>query len=371
MPDLSRRDLLTTAAAILAAPTTAAAMTATRQRDPRKTALDQAVMLVGAPPAVAAALVTRDGLEWAEARGVRRHGQEDAATLDDRWHLGSNTKAMTAAIWARLVERGSARWDMPLAEAFPETAVHDAFSGLVVEDLMRHKAGLTDQADLPLPVVARADRRPVGEQRAALAGVLTRPPSGTVGAFAYGNANYVLVGAAIERITGLAWEEVMAAEVFAPLGIADAGFGAPVTNVRGGANAWGHQVQGGTRTPIDPETPHADNPPMLGPAGTAHMTLAGYGRFVQAMMGGGPEGWLSSDSLTRLITPLEGDRYALGWISGPDGAVAHEGSNTLWHAVVIVRPDQGRASIVTSNGGLAGRGTTAPLAQRLLRDTAA
>ena len=370
MRDLSRRGLMATAAATLSAPQIAWAAPG-QGRDPRETALGQATMLVGAPPATAAALETRDGLEWSGVRGVRRQGQDEAATLEDRWHLGSNTKAMTAAVWARLVEQGQARWGMPLSEAFPDTTVHEAFAGLTVEDLLRHKAGLTDQASFPLPIVARADTRPVGEQRAALAQALTRPPSGTVGAFAYGNLNYVLVGAVIERITGRAWEEVMAAEIFAPLTIASAGFGAPKTNAMGGANAWGHQVQGDARTAIDPALPYADNPPMLGPAGTAHMTLADYGRFVRAMMGGGPEGWLSPDSLSRLTTPLEGDRYALGWIAGPDGALAHEGSNTLWHVIVIVRPDQGRASIVTSNGGLAGRATSAPLAQRLLRDTAA
>ena len=369
MRELSRRGLAATALAAFAAPRPVWAAALGQGRDPRETALDQTTMMVGAPPATAAALVTRDGLEWSGVRGVRRHGQVEAATLDDRWHLGSNTKAMTAAVWARLVEQGRARWDMPLSEAFPDTAVHEAFVALTVEDLLRHKAGLTDQVNLPLPMVARADTRSVGEQRAALAQALTRPPAGTVGAFAYGNANYVLVGAVIERITGRAWEEVMAAEIFAPLGISSAGFGAPTSNASGGANAWGHQVQGQTRTAIDPGMPHADNPPMLGPAGTAHMTLADYGRFVQAVMGGGPQGWLSADSLTRLTTPLEGDRYALGWISGPDGAVAHEGSNTLWHAIVIMQADRGRASIVLSNGGLSGRAASAPLAQRLLRDT--
>jgi CubicO group peptidase (beta-lactamase class C family) len=337
-------------------------------RDPREMALARATMLVGAPPATAAALVSRDGLQWSGVRGVRRSGQDGWATLDDRWHLGSNTKAMTAVVWARLVEQGRARWGMPLSEAFPDTTLHEAYAALTVEDLMRHKAGLSDRTDFPVPVVARADTRPTGEQRAALVRALTLPPSGAVGTFAYGNVNYVLVGSVIERITGRPWEDVIAAEVFTPLAITSAGFGAPLTNAVGGPNAWGHRVQGQTSTPVDPAEPFADNPPMLGPAGTVHMTIADYARFIQAMLGGGTAGWLSADSLWRLATPLSGERYALGWITGPDGSVGHEGSNTLWHAITLMQPDAGMASIVLSNGGLDGRRTAAPLAQKLLQE---
>src|SRR5262245_32125177 len=56
-------------------------------------------------PAMAAALVTSRGVEMIGAVGVRKAGFPDAVTLDDLWHLGSDTKAMTATLIARLVER--------------------------------------------------------------------------------------------------------------------------------------------------------------------------------------------------------------------------------------------------------------------------
>lgn len=334
--------------------------------DPRDAMLDAAAANAGAPPAMVAAVMTRDGVEWSGVRGMRKADGSDPAGPHDRWHLGSNTKAMTAAVWARLVEQGRAGWDMPLVEAFPDVKVDAAYDGLTVEALLRHKTGLLDKDSMPSPMAARADPRPVGEQRAALAVALTRAPTGTVGQFVYGNLNYMLVGAAIERITGQSWEDVMQAELFGPLGLTSAGFGAPLTNTDGGANAWGHLVQGETRTPIDPAEPWSDNPPVLGPAGRVHMTMADYGRFLQAMMGAGPDGWLSADSLTRLTTPAPGDGYALGWIVMPGGMIGHEGSNTLWHVIAVAKPAEGRAVIVASNGGLAGRAATAPLARRLI-----
>lgn len=366
MTVMNRRTMMAAVGAGVVLPGLARAQASAQTADPREAMLDAAMTGPGAPPAMAGGVVTRAGVEWSGVRGVRKSGGEDPAGPHDRWHLGSNTKAMTSAVWARLVEQGRARWDMPLAEAFPDVPVNAAFAAVTVEDLMRHKAGLADADGLPLPMVAHADPRPIGAQRAATAVVLTRAPTGTVGQYVYGNLNYVLVGAAIERIAGRSWEDVVQAEVFAPLGQTSAGFGAPLTNTDGGANAWGHRVSGGTQTPVDPAEPWSDNPPMLGPAGRVHMTMPDYSRFLQAMMGGGPDGWLSADSLKRLTTALPGDGYALGWIAPPNGMIAHEGSNTLWHVIAVAKPAEGRAVIVASNGGMAGRAATAPLAQRLI-----
>jgi D-alanyl-D-alanine carboxypeptidase len=341
-------------------------------------ALDVAAAVVGGPPAIAAGIVTREGLEWSGVRGVRRAGEVDLASLHDRWHLGSNTKAMTAAVFARLVDQGRARWAMPLSEAFPGAVLDPAFADVTVDDLMRHKAGLTDAA-MPSPNVARADPRSAVEQRAAVVeSALSIPPAGTKGAFAYANVNYVLVGAAIERISRKSWEEMMASELFQPLGLTTAGFGAPPSGNGSMDNAWGNRVgPDGTLTMVDPESPGSDNPPLLGPAGRAHMTLADYATFVRAMIGGGPEGWLRPERIGVLTTPLPGDGYSMGWIARPEAwagdtmTIAHEGSNTLWHAIVVASPAKGLGFIVLSNGGLQGRATAVPLIQRLIRERVA
>ena len=337
--------------------------------DPRVAAMERALGSGGAPPAMAAGLIGAAGLEWSAASGLRRAGQPDPVGPDDLWHLGSNTKAMTAALWVRLTEQGRAVRDMPLGQVFADLRVDRALADLTVEDLLRHKAGLEDAGLLPFPVVAWADTRSLVEQRAALARVaLAQPPKGVPGRFSYTNLNYVLAGAAIERVTGQSWEAAMAEEVFRPLGISGAGFGAPRLNGQGGPNAWGHQASGGTFSPIDPEIMGSDNPPVLGPAGTAHMSIHDYGRFLQAMAGRGPSGWISADGLARLVTASAGDDYALGWITQPGGVVAHEGSNTLWHVITLMQPQTGRAAVVASNGGMAGRAVTVRYAQQLMAD---
>ena len=43
-------------------------------------------------------------------------------TVNDRFHLGSDTKAMTALLAAMLVEEGKIRWNSTMLEVFPELA---------------------------------------------------------------------------------------------------------------------------------------------------------------------------------------------------------------------------------------------------------
>lgn len=374
MTALNRRALMT---GVLTVGGCAAAPTWARQSEGPDAALEAAMTVAGAPPAMAAGIVTREGLEWSGVRGVRQVGGSEAATGEDRWHIGSNTKAMTAAAFARLVERGQADWAAPLGDIFGGVAIDPAFAATTPDDLARHVAGLTDQTALVAPMVARADTRPVVEQRAAqVESALGKPPGGTPGRFAYGNINYVLLGAAIERITGRPWEEIIAAEVFMPLGLSSAGLGAPRFDASGMGNAWGHRGPPEARIAVDPATPGADNPPILGPAGTAHMTLNDYARWLQVMIGG-EQRWLSAESLRGLVTPRDGQSYSRGWIARPEAwaggttTIAHEGSNTLWHAIAVASPEKGLGFFVLSNGGIQGRAAAVPLIQRLIAERTA
>lgn len=363
--------------AVLAGGLSAAVMTprSARARDAAafEAALD-AVFADTAPPALAGGVVGPAGLVWSGVRGVRRAGGDDPATADDRWHLGSNTKAMTAAVYGRLVEQGRAAWDAPLERLFPGVAADPAWAGTTLPDFLSHRAGLRDAEVLGLVflMTARADPRPLAQQRRALVEqALGRPPGGPRGTFEYGNANYVLAGAAIEAITGRPWEDVIRAELFQPLGLASAGFGAPTQNAAGGANAWGHRGQGAARAAVDPADPGADNPLALGPAGTVHMTLGDYARWLRVFLNDG-DGWLGPETLTALTTPDEGPGapYARGWIApvadwAGGRALAHEGSNTLWHAAAAVAPARGLAFVALSNVG-AQEGVAGALMRRLI-----
>jgi CubicO group peptidase (beta-lactamase class C family) len=357
-------------AALIAAPLPA------RAADPRayEDQLDLSFSRSGAP-ALAGMIVGRSGASWIGVRGVRRLGVADAVTRDDRWHLGSNTKAMTAALWARAVQAGKARWDMRVAEVFTDLTLHERLATATMDDLMRHRAGLLDAPLMEQGWLrtSRTDTRSMAEQRAAVAAqLLAAAPPGRPGSFAYANVNYIIAGAALERIHGRPWEAQMATDLFAPLGITTGGFGAPVDPA-----PWGHRAANGVSAPVAPG-PLADNPAALGPAGTAHMTLADYARFIAVFLDAG-KGWLTQASLARLATPPEGPppAYAYGWgtmrapWAGRDRGVGplltHDGSNTFWYLSAAVAPERGLAIVTASNDAERGAEATGDLMTRLIR----
>jgi D-alanyl-D-alanine carboxypeptidase len=54
--------------------------------------------------------------------GERRKGSADPALPEDAWHIGSNTKMLTALLYGRLVEQGEAEWGATLPQLLPNLA---------------------------------------------------------------------------------------------------------------------------------------------------------------------------------------------------------------------------------------------------------
>ena len=80
--------------------------------------------------------------------GVRKHGEEVSATVEDRLHLGSCTKAMTAVLIARLVEQGRLNWSETLAGVVPEVAkqIPEAHRLVTLEQFLQHRSGFPANA---------------------------------------------------------------------------------------------------------------------------------------------------------------------------------------------------------------------------------
>jgi CubicO group peptidase (beta-lactamase class C family) len=70
---------------------------------------------------MAAAVLRGERIIAQGVAGVRKRGTADRITLDDRFHLGSAAKAMTATLVAMLVEEGKLNWTTPLGELFADT----------------------------------------------------------------------------------------------------------------------------------------------------------------------------------------------------------------------------------------------------------
>lgn len=302
-------------------------------------------------PAMAAAVVTSRGIQFVGAVGVRKRGTEIPVTLTDQWHLGSDTKAMTATLIARLVEQGRLKWDTTLAAVFPDLApqMHPDFRSVTLLHLLSHRAGLP--ANLNLANYPGDDV--VALRLRAVQAELAKPPPRAPGSnYLYSNLGYIIAGAVVEKIVGQSWEHSLATEVFAPLQMKTAGFGG--TGTRGEIDQpWPHTANG---EPTAENGPAVDNPPVMGPAGRVHCTIQDWAKFIQDQLRGGREesGLLKPGTYQKLHTPPFGGEYALGWIVaqrdwGGGKVLNHAGDNTMNFANVWIAPQRDFAILVCVN----------------------
>ncbi|MBJ7455763.1 MAG: beta-lactamase family protein, partial [Thermoleophilia bacterium] len=118
------------------------------------------------PPAIGAALVDATGATGIAVAGTRIRGGDVPAHDGDLWHIGSCAKSMTASLYARLVEDGSARWGASLTELLPDLAGAAApgWRSITIDEVLTHRAGLPANPGVAEMRSAYADRRPLTEQ---------------------------------------------------------------------------------------------------------------------------------------------------------------------------------------------------------------
>ncbi len=309
-------------------------------------------------PGLAAAAYDDGGLVASGATGRRRARSNEEVTLEDRWHLGSCTKSMTASVVAMLVEDGLLRWDSTIGEIFADLSagMSKQWRDVQLEQLLVHRGGAPHEP--PAALWAKAIERvgtPTEQRLAFVRGILAQPPEKPPGThWIYSDAGYAIVGAMMERATGEAWEDLLRTRLFEPLELKSAGFGEPAAI--GSVNEpWGHKGESPPYQPVAPG-PKADNPPAIGPAASVHMNIADFARYA-AWHVEGERGWgtlLTQESFEKLHTPPEEQRYAMGWAVvkrrwAGGNALMHNGENTMFYAVMWLGPSQDTCFVAACN----------------------
>ena len=326
-------------------------------------------------PALAAIVVTADGPKATGATGRRKAGDPTPVSIDDAFHLGSCTKAMTAWLLAQEVEAGKLSWETTLAEALPDLAegMDPAYKRVTIRQLLAHRSGLSGRTEPKGKslLTMHAMQGPLdGQRREYLKLILAEPPASTPGTkFEYSNRNFTVAGAISERIAGKPWEELIRERLFVPLGMTTAGFGAMGSAGRLD-QPWQHTSLLGASRPVGPG-PLSDNPPLIGPAGRVHMSLPDWGKWASEQLRGdaGRSTFLKAATYAELHRSAQGQSYAFGWATTekPERSYEHDGSNTMNYATIRVFPDAGLAVLVATNQGGARAEAACHEAAELLR----
>ena len=168
-------------------------------------------------PGVAVAIIKDNELVMSKGFGVIEQGKPAKVTADTLFGIASNTKAMTAALLANLVDEGKLTWQTKVIDIIPEFQMPSAYvtREFTITDLLAHNSGLgLGAGDLmiwPHTTLTTAD---------IIKGLKYLPQvSSFRSEFAYDNLMYIIAGEVIARVTGQTWSEVIQARIFTPLGM--------------------------------------------------------------------------------------------------------------------------------------------------------
>ena len=209
------------------------------------------------------------GLADREDRAPHREGQI--------WVWASITKQVTAILVMQEVERGRLTLDAPVGDYLDAYAARP----ITVRQLLQHQSGLPNPYDTArdaedVQSYYRETGRLISDRERARGFCAATSKRDSGGEFEYNNCDYQVLGALLESVTGLTYEQLIDERIAQPLGLETLRMAAD------GAQGGGTDVVGYTGEQAYP----AINVATLGAAGALVGSVRDLARLDQALMNG-------------------------------------------------------------------------------------
>jgi CubicO group peptidase (beta-lactamase class C family) len=253
-------------------------------------------------------IVARDGAPvYRAARGMASLELGVRMQPDSILRIGSVTKQFTSAAVMMLAEQGKLALDDEITKFFPDYPTQGR--RITVEHLLTHTSGIRSYTSLP------AWRGAWGRDfsTSELVDFFKNEPMDFAPGdkYLYNNSAYFLLGAIIEKASGIPYAEFQASHIFGPLGMTRTRHGDMGPVVKG--RAQGYQLAGGTIV----NAPHISMT-QPGAAGALVSTVDDLARWDAAISAGK---LLTPGSWRRIFTPYrltsgKSTGYGYGWQVG-------------------------------------------------------
>ncbi|MCA0365427.1 MAG: beta-lactamase family protein [Bacteroidetes bacterium] len=303
-------------------------------------------------PEISYAVVDPKSILEIAALGLHSVDLPDQATLNDRFHIGSNTKAMTAFMIAKYVEKGRLKWTTRFFDLFPEWKEKSKpeYSEITLQELLSHRAGIwpfQGEGDPTIPDFKGTNpekRKQFGQFVLTLDPVNPDEPN----AFIYSNAGYTLATLMLEKVSGKSWEQLVE-KVFNEDLKLNVKLSWPENQKQ--KDTWGHQSENGKLIPV-PSTVdyHLD---YTEPAGDINIKLQDFAKFIQLNLQGlsGHNNYLNAKTYQFIHKGFE--KYSLGWyniVENEQELSVHSGTGAFtYFTIVHIDRLKNRAYIIFTN----------------------
>lgn len=307
--------------------------------------------------------------------------KEHKVDNDTAFYIASTTKSLIATTVLRLYEAGVVDLDAPIGQYLPDLHFD---SWLLSEDkitlrrLLTHDTGISSKAlEIRTSITGEYDRATLMRLYEEASGSFFTPQ--------YSNLNYILVGLVLEAVTGRTWQQLLQAELFAPLAM-DRSF-----------TYWPDALEKNIAVPYTldlggnlfavPSELTALRTNTLFPSGGVIASAPDLASYVQLFLNCGDvngQSLLSPETVEIAVSPLAENKggglhdyfgFGLGWeIAKHDDltVILHNGSNKVGaRAYMGFAPDLGVGLVILSNENIVApyvQGAIARFAWDRLRD---
>lgn len=289
-----------------------------------------------------AVLLVRDGQTLLRtAIGPANREWNAANTPETKFRIGSLTKQFTATAVLLLEAAGKLQVADPLGKHLPDTP--PAWADVTLHHLLTHTSGIPNFTEDPQ--FSRRMHEPASP--AELIGrfrekPLEFPPGS---GFRYSNSGYILLGAVIERASGLSYDQYLRRNILDPLGMKDTGYEKWTEIVPQRAEGYARYGSRWIHAAYqDMSQPHA--------AGALYSTVDDLYRWHQALLTGRI---LPQPVQARMFTPVR-NGYGYGWntITWEGRKVTgHSGGINGFSSYIGRIPEEDTVVVVLSNYELA------------------
>ncbi|MFJ8473474.1 serine hydrolase domain-containing protein [Kitasatospora sp. NPDC094011] len=292
----------------------------------------------------------------------------DGTPMNSSWRfrVGSNSKMFAAVLVMQLAQEGRIDLDKPIRDYLPAGTLPESWT-MTGRQVMEHRAGIYDHTN---DLLEQAGEETTSAFEARIRSTVYAPADlvamsvkhgqqYTPGSrYSYSNTDFVLMGLAVENLTGRPYQDVLRDRIIEPLGLEQTSFVVPDQRIAG-AHITGYLTNDDRSKPLLDST--EQNGSWVWSAGAVISTSGDLDTFLTALMAGSQGGLVSDDSLHQmeaaLPTPTAKISYGLGLrrISLSCGDVyGHGGIVQGYQTQSFTTPD-GRRSVVAfanaSNNG--------------------
>jgi D-alanyl-D-alanine carboxypeptidase len=320
---------------------------------------------------IAYGVIRDDSIIVINTVGYRDILTKESSQSGDLYHIGSNTKAFTGFLAAKIVEDNLIKWETKFFDLYPElkNESNTAYFDITLKELLSHRAQLInfeERAEIEIVLnkykESISDSLSLPEKRYHLVKEVLKfepLPKYDECKRSYSNAGFIAAALMLEKVTGQSWETLMiklsdelklGIHIGSPI---DFGIHQPKGHIN--PKQYGLDIDKDL-IPVQDEqgllpSDFYEFLQLCAPAGNISISANDFLKFLQLNINGinGENNYLKTKTYKQIFSTYP--YYSMGWGNDPEENLrhAHRGSNMMFNSFAGISPENKLGIVIMIN----------------------